>query len=42
MEQNKEQNTKDNYVWYRDRATSIALISGGFSTLITLISALAK
>lgn len=38
----KSNNPNSNYVWYRDRATFIALITGSFSTVITLINALTR
>lgn len=37
-----EEGNQKVYKWYRDRATLIALISGFFSTLITVLNVFLK
>jgi len=38
----KKEIKKNSYVWYKDRAAFIAVVSGFFSTLITALNALFK
>ncbi|MBU4480101.1 hypothetical protein KKG48_01485 [Patescibacteria group bacterium] len=40
IQQSELINSSQNFIWYKDRSTLIALITGLFSTIISLINAL--